>query len=241
MWPSGMISRMNYRSSLSAILLIPTVLLSGCSSISVLKEKQNPNIAFQAPTKIYVRDFTGDQKIFRVDRKEDSLVEFQKKTANQLSEDLVKKLNDCVLPAERLKGSSQMPKGNAWIVEGNFDRVNQGSRMMRILIGMGAGGTKIETTVRILSLGKGRPQEILTFKTSGGSNMEPGPGLLCGPPDPTDFITTPLWATAMTGLTKDTTRTAKEIAAEISDYLQKHGVQPKDPKLKVKRMRGDRA
>jgi len=236
-----MIGCMNYRSSLRAIFLIPAVLLSGCSSISVLKEKQNPNIAFHAPTKIYVRDFTGDQKIFRVDRKEDSLVEFQKKTANQLSEDLVKKLNDCVLPAERLKGSSLMPKGNVWVVQGNFDRVNQGSRMMRILIGMGAGGTKIETTVRILPVETGRPKEILTFKTSGGSNLEPGPGLLCGPPDPTDFITTPLWASAMTGLTKDTTRTAKEIAAEISDYLQEHGVKRKDPKLKVKRMRGPRA
>jgi hypothetical protein len=236
-----MIGCMNYRSSLRAIFLIPAVLLSGCASISVFKEKQNANAPFHPPAKIYVRDFTGDQKIFRVDRKEDSLVEFQKKTANQLSEDLVKKLNDCVLPAERLQGSSQMPKGNVWVVEGNFDRVNQGSRMMRILIGMGAGGTKIETTVRILSLATGRTQEILTFKTSGGSNLEPGPGLLCGPPDPTDFITTPLWATAMTGLTKDTTRTAKEIAAELSDYLQKHGVKPKNPKLKVKRMRGPRA
>lgn len=236
-----MIVLMNFRSSLRAIFLIPALLLSGCSSISVLKEKQNPNVAFHAPTKIYVRDFTGDQKVFRVDRKEDSLVEFQNKTANQLSEDLVKKLNDCVLPAERLQDASKMPKGNVWFVEGNFDRVNQGSRMMRILIGMGAGGTKIETTVRILSLAKSRPEEILTFKTSGGSNMEPGPGLLCGPPDPTDFITTPLWATAMTGLTKDTSRTAKEIAAEISDYLQKHGVPAKDPKLKVKRMRGSRA
>jgi hypothetical protein len=233
-----MIGCMNYRSSLRAILLIPAVLLSGCSSISVLKEKQNPNVTFYPPTKIYVRDFTGDLKVFLVDRKEDSLVEFQNKTANQLSEDLVKKLNDCVLPAERLQSFSKMPKGSVWVVEGNFDRVNQGSRLMRILIGMGAGGTKMETTVRILSLAKCRPEEILTFKTSGGSNMEPGPGLLCGPPDPTDFITTPLWATAMTGLTKDTSRTAKEIAAEISDYLQKHGVPPKDPKLKVKRMRG---
>ena len=232
---------MNYRSSLLVILLIPAVLLSGCSSISVLKEKPNPNIAFHAPNKIYVRDFTGELKVFRVDRKEDSLVEFQNKTANQLSEDLVKKLNDCVLPAERLKGSSQMPEGKVWVVEGNFDRVNQGSRMMRILFGMGAGGTKIETTVRVLSPSGSRPTEILTFKTSGGSNMEPGPGLLCGPPDPTDFITTPLWASDMTGLTKDTTRTAKEIAAEISDYLQKHGVKPKDPKLRVKRMRGPRA
>ena len=208
-----MIGCMNYRSSLRTISLIPALLLGGCSSISVLKEKQNPNVAFHAPTKIYVRDFTGDQKVFRVDRKEDSLVEFQNKTANQLSEDLVKKLNDCVLPAERLKGTSQIPKGKVWVVEGNFDRVNQGSRMMRILFGMGAGGTKLETTVSILSVATGRPQEILTFKTSGGSNLEPGPGLLCGPPDPTDFITTPLWASSMTGLTKDTTRTAKEIAA----------------------------
>ena len=235
-----MIGFMNYRSSLSAIFLIPAVLLSGCSSISVLKEKQNPKVAFRAPTKIYVCDFTGDQKIFRVDRKEDSLIEFQNKTANQLSEDLVKKLNDCVIPSQRLKGS-QMPKGYVWVVKGNFDRVNQGSRMMRMLFGMGAGGTKLETTVQVLDLSGSQPTEILTFKTSGGSNLEPGPGLLCGPPDPTDFITTPLWASAMTGLTKDTTRTAKEIAAEISDYLQKHGVKPKDPKLKVKRMRGPRA
>ncbi len=42
-------------------------------------------------------------------------------------------------------------------------------------------------------------------------------------------------------LTKDTKRAAKKIAAEISDYLHKRGVKPKDPKLKVKRMRGPRA
>jgi len=236
-----MIDCMNYRSFLRTVLLIPALLLSGCSSISVLKEKQNPNVTFHAPTKIYVRAFTGDQKIFHVDRKEDSLAEFQNKTANQLSEDLVTKLNSSILTAERLGTKSPNPKGNVWVIEGTFERVNQGSRMMRILIGMGAGGTKLETTVRVLSLSGSRPAEILTFKTSGGSNLEPGPGLLCGPPDPTDFITTPLWASAMTGLTKDTTRTAKEISAEISDYLQKHGVQPKDPKLKVKRMRGPRA
>ena len=232
---------MNYRSSLRVLLIIPLVLLSGCSSISVLKEKPNPNVTFRPPSKIYVRDFTGDLKVFRVDRKEDSLTEFQKKTADQLSQDLVSKLNACVLPSERLGAKVPPPNGNVWLVEGTFDRVNQGSRMMRILFGMGAGGTKLETTVRVLSLAGSRPTEILTFKTSGGSNLEPGPGLLCGPPDPTDFITTPLWASAMTGLTKDTTRTAKEITAEISDYLQKHGVKPKDTKLKVKRMRGPRA
>jgi len=232
---------MNHRSHLRNLLLIPVILMSGCSSISVLKEKPNLNFTFRPPSKIYVRDFTGDLKVFRVDRKEDSLVEFQNKTANQLSQDLVSKLNSCVLPSERLGAKAPLPKGDVWLIEGTFDRVNQGSRMMRILFGMGAGGTKLETTVRVLSLSGNRPAELLTFKTSGGSNLEPGPGLLCGPPDPTDFLTTPLWASAMTGLTKDTTRTAKEIAAEISDYLQKHGVKAKAPRLKVKRMRGPRA
>jgi hypothetical protein len=233
-----MVTLMNHRSYL---LLLPAILVCGCSSISVLREKPNPNVAFRPPSKIYVRDFTGDLKVFRVDRKEDSLVEFQKKTATQLSEDLVAKLNSCVLTSERLATKAPLPKGDVWLIEGTFERVNQGSRMMRILFGMGAGGTKLETSVRVLSLAGSRPTELLTFKTSGGSNLEPGPGLLCGPPDPTDFLTTPLWASAMTGLTKDTTRTAKEIAAEISDYLQKHGVKPKDPRLQVKRMKGPRA
>lgn len=225
----------------STLLLLPILLLSGCSSVSVYKIKPVANQPFVPPKKIYVREFTGSDGVFRVDRKGDSLAELKSKTAKQLSDDLVKKLNESVMPAEAMTANSHPPKGNLWLVTGTFERVNQGSRMMRILFGMGAGGTKLETTVRILSLSKERPEEILTFKTSGGSNLEPGPGLLCGPPDPTDFITTPLWASAMTGLTKDTTRTAKEITAEISDYLSKHGVAPKDPKLKVKLMRGPRA
>jgi hypothetical protein len=236
-----MIGYMNYRSSLRAILLIPAVLLSGCASISVFKEKQNPNAPFHPPTKIYVRDFSGEQKVFRVDRKEDSLTEFQKKITAQLSKDIVKKLNECVAPSERIDGN-QLPKTkNAWIIEGSFDRVNQGSRMMRALIGLGAGGTKVETSVRVLDANGGKPLEILSFRTTGGSNTEPGPGALVFPTDPTDIIMPFVWSYAMTGLTKDTSRTAKEIAAELSDYLQKHGVKPKDPKLKVKRMRGPRA
>lgn len=190
--------------------------------------------------KIYVREFTGPESVFRVDRKGDSLTEFRAKTAKQLSDDLVNKLNESVLPAELLSESSQLPKGNYWLVTGTFDRVNQGSRALRTLFGFGFGGTKIETSVQVARLSTGKPVEILSFKTSGGSNMEPGPGILMGPPDPTTIIPL-IWGVAMPGLSKDITRDSMEIAAEISDYLRKHGIAPKDPKLTVKLMKGPRA
>jgi hypothetical protein len=214
--------------------------MSGCASISVCKLKPVENQPFITPKRIYVREFTGSESVFRVDRKGDSLTEFKTKTSKQLSDDLVKKLNGSVIPAEALATNARPPKGDNWLVTGNFDRVNQGSRALRTLFGLGFGGTKIETTVHVASLSTGRPLQILSFRTSGGSNTEPGPGILMGPPDPTTILPL-LWGVAMPGLTKDITRTAKEIAAEISDYLAKHGVKPKDPKLKVKLMRGPKA
>jgi hypothetical protein len=229
---------MNQSLFLGTIILIPAVLLSGCASISVFKEKQNPNTPCHPPAKIYVRDFTGEQKVFRVDRKDDSLMQFQNKITAQLAKDIVKKLNECVAPSERLEAAHLPMQNDCWIIEGSFDRVNQGSRMMRALIGLGAGGTKVETSVRVLSGTSKKQEELLSFKTTGGSNTEPGPGALIFPTDPTDIIMPFVWSYAMTGLTKDTSRTAKEIAAEISDFLQKHGVPPKDAKLKVKRKSG---
>ena len=229
-------------SRLGTLLLFPVLLLSGCASISVSKIKPVANQSFVAPKKIYVREFTGPESVFRVDRKGDSLTEFRTKTAKQLSDDLVKKLKESVIPAEALAANSRPPKGNHWLVTGTFERVNQGSKMLRMLIGLGSGGTKIETHVHVFECTSGKEAELMSFRTSGGSNIEPGPGILTGgPPDPIDATITILWTNGMTGLTKDITRTAKEIAAEISDYLAKHGVTPKDPKLKVKLMRGPKA
>ncbi len=224
-------------SRLGILLVFPVLFLSGCASISVCKIKPAGDQPFIAPEKVYVREFTGPESVFRVDRKGDSLTEFRGKSAKQLSDDLIKKLNESVMPAEALPTNVRPLKRNCWLVTGTFERVNQGSRALRTLFGLGFGGTKIETTVHVASLSAGRPVEILSFRTSGGSNTEPGPGILMGPPDPTTILPL-LWGVAMPGLTKDITRTAKEIAAEISDYLSKHGVTPKDPKLKVKIMRG---
>ena len=120
-----------------------SLLLCSCASVSVCKIKPAANQPFVAPKKIYVREFTGSESVFRVDRKGDSLTEFKTKTSKQLSVDLVKKLNESVIPAEALATNGRAPKGENWLITGTFDRVNQGSRALRTLFGLGFGATKI--------------------------------------------------------------------------------------------------
>jgi len=55
-------------------------------------------------------------------------------------------------------------------------------------------------------------------------NVEPGPGALILQTDPLNVVLPIVWASSMTGLTKDTSRTAKEITATLSEYLTQKGV-----------------
>lgn len=215
--------------------------MSSCASVSVYKQRETEQSRFEAPEKIYVQDFSGQDSNFRVDRKTDSLSDFRKKITGQLSGDIVKRLNEAGFVAEPLPIGGKMPKGPYWLVGGTFDRVNQGSRLLRALIGLGAGGTKVETTVSVSRLSSSPPKQFLSFKTSGGSNTEPGPGALILPTDPLDVVLPIVWASSMTGLTKDTSRTAKEIVATLSEYMTQNRVPTQNPNLKPKRVRGKKA
>lgn len=225
------------KTTIAPTILLPLagILFSGCASVSVTKV-QTPDIqAFAAPRTIYVQPFPGADSAFRVDRQGAELKILKSRMAKQLSDDLVHQLNDSVLPAKVISSGDKVPRGDAWLVTGTFERVNQGSRAFRSIVGFGAGGTRIETSVVVYDLRDARRREILRFRTFGGSNQEPGPGIVMGAiPMNLEGPFSLLYGPTMTGLSFDIRRTAKEIAAELSDDLQKHGVLPKNPKLKVK-------
>ena len=209
----------------------------GCASVSVAKVEKQSKKAFQKPSKIYVEEFTTTDSVFHVNRTGAALKEFEAKTASQLSTNLVKQLNQSVFPADAKSKNSKTPTGSCWLVTGTFERVDQGSRALRSIVGFGAGRTRIETKVVVMDLRGLKPAELFSFKTIGSSNQEPGPGIIMGAiPMNLEGPFSIVYGPAMTGLSFDVRRTAKEIAAEISDYLQKNGVAPKDKKLKVKRL-----
>ena len=143
-----------------------------------------------------------------------------------MSKALLDRFNKHLVPSEQMASMTEAPPGNHWVVVGDFTRVNQGSRALRSLVGFGAGGTKIETSVKVYHM-YDTTVPFLTFHTTGGSGAQPG-GLA------TQSALTAV-AGAAKGLTEDAVRTSRMITAELSDYMYQKGWIPKDKALKPKR------
>lgn len=167
-----------------------------------------------------MRQFDAPPENFRVDRNQKDLSEFITKERKALAEALVAQLSKHIAPAELLAEGSPVPRGNYWLVRGVYDRVNQGSRALRIGVGFGAGGTKLETRVQVVDLSGREPAPFLSMLTTGGSGMAPGAWMAFTPA----FVF--FWPGAVAnaggaslgGLTVDRKRTAREVTAVLSEY-----------------------
>ena len=125
---------------------------------------------------------------------------------------------------------------NAWLIRGAFTKVNQGSRLLRGAIGFGAGGTKVETNIYVYDLNQNSNTPFLTFSTTGGSNAEPGAvtGAATDPVVAAIGVAASGAGNVAHGLTEDTARTAREITAELSDYMYRSGWISKDKWIEPK-------
>ncbi len=189
-------------------------LLSSCASVSVKGEHRATKQPAQKPGKIYVANFDTRQGVYKIAGAESKDPEaFKKKTAETLSAYLVKGINTHVAPAERASGVVGLPK-IGWLVSGEFIRVNTGSRILRSGVGLGAGGTKMETRVQVYDLASSA-EPFLTFETTGGSNAMPGLITSTGPVSAAFSMTTQ----AMMGVTDDAARTSRMIAGALNSYL----------------------
>ena len=209
--------------------------LSGCASISVHTEQEGATPG--APTVVYVANFatTGE---FNVDRDGTELKDFKKNLQLMMTTAITTDLTERLISSTPLAGHDPRPGDNVWVIRGKFVRVNQGSRLLRGAIGFGLGATKLETQIRVYDYRTGVDQPFLTFKTSGGSNAEPGAVTAIA----TDPLTIAIEAVAggagnvAHGLTEDTKRTARETTAELSDYLYRRGWISKDKWVKPKEL-----
>jgi hypothetical protein len=200
------------KETLSVLLLL--VVLAGCASVSVRDQHQMAVRGERTkPDKIYVRDFDFSSAELNVDRSGDDLKQFKEKSVEAISSILVAELQK-FYPAERIALGAPTPAGNSVLLEGRVTKINQGSRALRMVVGFGAGGTKMETSITLYDSSVVPAKSILSFDTTGGSGAEPG---VTG----TDPITAAGSAAAGAGkgVTDDTKRTARMIAYRISEYM----------------------
>lgn len=211
-------------SLLSFSLLFPAIFLTGCASVSVGKITSKGAVPKKLPTKIFVREFTAPLESFRVDRQGKELHGFIEKERHALAEDIVLQLNKYIAPAEILPDDKIPKRGDAWLLDGSYVRVNQGSRLLRAGIGFGAGGTKMETHTELSELASKKRSVFLSLFTTGGSGMAPGAWAAFTP------AATFYWPSAVanaggasfSGLSIDRGRTAHEIVATLSQYCVDH-------------------
>lgn len=213
-----------------SVAVLACCLLASCASVSVKDSTRlSPHPPARRPTKVLVAPFTFTSPEIRVDRQGADLENFKFNLRELMTRNLVRRLPKYVAPAEAIAGNAPLPRGNIWLIRGNFDKVYQGSRLLRSVVGLGAGATLMDTTVIVYDLSGPRPQPFLRIVTTGGSNISPGISGVA-----TFFISGPMALTSLfnvvdgirSGITFDASRTSREINATLSEFLYQQGAIP---------------
>jgi hypothetical protein len=215
------------KTSLGLGLAAAVFFLTGCASVSVRGTQRRAEAA-QRPAVIHVANFDTSSGDWKITSRSKTLPEFKADVSNLLAEALTAQLNAHVAPARRAPDARTAPPGG-WLLTGRFTRVNEGALAARMLVGLGAGGSKMETETLVFdSATPGGP--FLRFATTGGSNAMPGMLISSGP----GGVVTNALQQANKGTRDDTKRTARMITASVAEYMAARGWSS-NPSLKVKR------
>lgn len=235
--------------------------LIGCSAANVTPEEvaapPPPTVADQRPAKIVVYDFQVSaenvtenqgpiQKLYRSVSKDEEQQEADKlatgrAVAHDLSMDLVKQLQQLGFNAENLPRETPVDD-NALVIDGQFLTADEGNRARRLIIGFGAGASKLDTQVIVSQISGGGTSQLLNFKTHADSGKMPGAAVTMGAGAAAQGATV---ATAGVGVATGAAKaygsmlstladkTAKQINAYLSQYFASRGWISPDQAKKV--------
>ena len=214
--------------------LLP-ILLCGCASVSVKQDRWTKE-PLAPPTRVYVADYETPANVLDVDRTGAELESFRRTMARNFTTELCARISGRIAPAVPLEKGTRPQKGS-WIVEGRVLRVEQGSRLLRTVVGLGAGGTKFEVLTKVSAVGsRGTRRVIGEIETTGGSNAEPG---LLTLPTPIGGGVRAVVSATQSGVTADKRRTARMITASMAEKLEAQGHRLIGKPEKVKRLQVD--
>jgi hypothetical protein len=204
---------------LACLAAATTLFLTGCGSIHTAPLPSSTVKLTPNPPHIYIAPFDISTGKWLVgDRQGAELVNFKEEFQTNFVHQLETRLNK-LAPTEQ-RWVNELPD-HGWLVAGEFVTVFQGSRALRTAIGAGMGETTLQTTVYVYDLDVSKTQYVLAFRTGvpdpksdtgAGSGSAPAGLSALGEP-----ISTGMGLGS--GLKLDTTRTCREIAAVLAQYM----------------------
>jgi hypothetical protein len=182
------------RHVIAASMLAGAALFAGCASASE-PAAQAVTVPAVRPDTIYVYAFSASADNVKLDNhgvvsklssamSGDSSEQKQAQNAAQAREDvanaIVAKLQSMGLRAVRADVPPPQDQ-NVLVVEGNIDSIDAGNRRRRMLIGLGAGQSKVGATVQLVfKPAHGAPQLIEEFDADADSGHAPGIAEMAG-------------------------------------------------------------
>lgn len=196
---------------------IAALALSACASVTVKNvDKSHGRRPTAKPGTYYVVPFSTAGATVGENQNRKNPGQLGAEGQRLLAQAMVSDISKSLGPA-RLVSSPAQAGRDGWLVTGDFTRLNEGNRYLRMFIGLGAGGTKMETRVRVINLPASNPP-FLTFNTTGGSGATLGAVTNPGYSSPATAL-----MNARMGVTDDAERTARMITAAIADYQVQRG------------------
>jgi len=247
------------RVSLRSSFLLLALAVAGCTSASISPATSAQPVNAARPNQVIVYDFavsnsevTQNQSVFQrvyraatmnAEQQQASDLETGHEVAKDLSTTLVKRLTDLGFNAQAMQRGTSVPNG-ALVIDGRFVNVDEGNRLRRLVIGFGAGASKLDTQVKIYQFANGTPAQLLDFSTHAESGKMPGAALTMGAGAAAQGGATAAMGAANLGLAGAKTygstmgyladSTAKQVVAYFSQYAANQGWITQDQAQSVK-------
>ncbi len=231
--------RLSARRGLVAALAL---VCAGCAGARVENLEVDPSVTLARPVRIIVYDFnTGptDVEVLAADadaeaqgaalsqQQPDLLAEA---VADSLAARLVERIRSLDLPAERIAGAG-VPEVNDLVIEGDFVRVDPGSRALRLVVGLGLGASELRTRVRVFHVTADGWRPVQQFEIVATSSRLPGAAFGIASGAAAGSAATSAATSVGSGAVRELRsaidaaagRTAQQIAARLSELQRAQG------------------
>jgi Domain of unknown function (DUF4410) len=177
---AGLIPRLAY--------LVAAFSLLGCAGASVTPEQTSSPMSTSRPSTIYIYDFavnsgevTLNQGFFQREYRDMSdsnqtqeQAQLAHQTAHALSFAIAGQLQKMGFYTVVLPRGTPVSGNNVLIIDGQFVDISEGNRLRRMVIGLGAGQSTIDTQVQLYQLADGVTKRLNDFKIHSDSGEMPG-------------------------------------------------------------------
>ncbi len=176
---------------LRTMLLSFAVIAAGCAGAQVTQQSDQAPIANARPSAVVIYPFavspsevTLNQGFFQkayvamsgTNQTADQ-VQLADQTAQNICVKVAASLTNKGITTTCLNRGTPPTGGNVLIIDGNFTDINEGNRLRRMVIGLGAGQSTLDTVVAAYQKTDLGTQQLMNFATHADSGYMPGAGI----------------------------------------------------------------